>query len=83
MALAIGTSFRVASIIEIKDARGRIIARFLPEHDYRVTVRNLAEVERLVASGDAILGGPAPAKAATLTAKPAKLRGRANTGQSK
>jgi hypothetical protein len=83
MSPAIGTSFRVSETQEIKNGRGRILARYLPEHQYRVTAANLECIKALVDAGLAVPGAIAPVKTATLTSGPAKLRGHAKTGKSR
>lgn len=83
MALAPGDRFTVTAEKEIRTDRGRLIARFLPGHDYRVTPRNLKDVEAMVALGEARTGSrPLPAAAPNaVAAKPARVTGRARTGK--
>lgn len=53
MTLTIGDRFAVAHPQELKDAKGRILARYLPDLDYAVTPHNLAFAAGLEAQGEA------------------------------
>lgn len=54
--IAIGARFVVAEPYEVRTPKGRLLARYLPEFDYRVTSRNLEIVAGLITAGKASLG---------------------------
>lgn len=82
MDLTIGARFTVKTAQEVKNGRGRILARFLPEHDYRITPANLEIVSKMAAEGVAEIGGNAArASAAKVAAGAARIKGRASTGK--
>jgi hypothetical protein len=77
MSLNIGDRFTVSAPHEVKNAKGRLLARYLPEFDYRVTDRNVGIVNQMLADGVAIAGGHALAREANrLASQPAKVRGK-------
>lgn len=59
----IGSAFRVASIQAIKNAKGVLLAKYLPEFPYQVTPRNVQEVTAWVNSGKATIGQSQPTEA--------------------
>lgn len=77
-----GDRFKINTIEEVRDKKGRLLARYRPEFDYAVTPRNLEIVNAMEANGKAVrhegraAGDPNQAKAA-----PAKIRGAAKTGK--
>lgn len=54
MAVNVGDRFRVSAVTEWRDRRERLIARFLPAFEYRITPRNLQFVAGLFAAGEAV-----------------------------
>lgn len=45
--IKLGDHFTVTEVVEWRDARGRLIARFLPDQSYKVTFRNIPKVQEL------------------------------------
>lgn len=86
-----GDRFRVTSTHEVKNDRGRLLARYHPAHpetgeplDYRVTERNVTIVNRMIVDGVAVAGSAsAEQRANRLAAGLARVRGRAKTGNAK
>jgi hypothetical protein len=75
MSLNIGDRFTVSAPHEIKNAKGRLLARYSPDHDYRVTDRNVGDVNKMLADGVAVAGGNALAREANrLASKPGRVR---------
>lgn len=59
----IGDRFSVSAEEEVDNGKGRILARYLPGHAYRITQRNLDAVLRLIDEGKATaLAGEGPAR---------------------
>lgn len=58
--LKIGDRFVVNSTEEIRTPKGRLLARYLPGFDYRVTPRNLELVAGMIAAGKAKIGTTTP-----------------------
>lgn len=84
MTLQAGERFTVSATTEMHDARGRLLARYLPGFEYRVTPRNVGEVAKLVDDGVITPGArPAPGEANILDSRPAKLKGRVRTSKEK
>jgi hypothetical protein len=75
---AIGSAFAVTEIIEFEEGR-RLIARYRPEHSYRVTDLNQAFVGGLIADGKAGAGAPAGTAAGMLTSGKGDARGSVRT----
>lgn len=59
----IGGRFTVPKLEEVLDRKGRVLARYLPDFDYRITVRNHEMVAEMIADGKAQLGRRSPAAA--------------------
>lgn len=53
---SIGDRFVVLETHEARTEKGRLLARYRPEFDYRVTPRNLELVAGLIAAGKARIG---------------------------
>lgn len=82
--VAIGERFTVAKSQEVRDARGRLLARYLPQFDYRITPRNLQIVTEMIAAGTALAGGNAEARSANQVAsKPSRVKGAVSTKPAK
>ncbi len=80
MTLEIGDRFSVASPQEVRNARGRLLARYLPEFGYAVTDRNVGFARQLEADGQASPAAPASASAGfALKSGTAKARGKVST----
>ncbi len=79
--IATGDRFTVAAVKEIRTPKGRMITKFLPDLDYRVTPRNLEYVKAMIEAGEATMGSALDAKRAAnrLENRPARIRGRAKT----
>lgn len=76
MSIEIGDRFTVSDAQEVRDdKRNRVITRFLPEHDYRVTPRNLMIVRALIDAGKAVRGGRA-VEAQSLASAKSRVSGR-------
>lgn len=81
---AIGERFSVPKIYEVRNARKRLLARYLPGFDYRVTPRNMEVVDKMIVAGDAIAGGSAALAAANrLATRPVRVSGRVASGPKK
>jgi len=82
MTVAPGDRFTVLAPKEIRSPKGRLLARFSPDMDYRVTPANLKLVQDMIATGEARAGGRAPGGAKNQTAaKLARVSGRARTAK--
>jgi hypothetical protein len=75
---AIGSAFAVTEIIEFEEGR-RLIARYRPEHSYRVTELNQAFVGGLIAAGKAGAGQSAGGAAGALAAGKGRASGTVKT----
>lgn len=75
----IGDRFRVLQEEAATNAKGRILAKFRPEFDYRVTPQNIGLVNQLIAKGKAVKGGHSNLEAVTgtnqLQSEPATVKG--------
>lgn len=84
-----GMRFRVTSTYEVRNPKGRMLARYHPTHpetgeplDYAVTERNVTIVNKMIVDGVAVAGGAAEERRANrIAAGLARVRGRANTGR--
>lgn len=80
MTLNIGDRFTVKEAHEVKNPKGRLLARYSPEHDYRVTERNVGEANKLLAEGIAVAGGNALAREANrLSSRVGRVKGKIST----
>jgi hypothetical protein len=62
MSLKVGDRFTVSAPHEVRSAKGRLLARYRPEFDYRVTERNVGDANKMLAEGIALAGGNAAAR---------------------
>lgn len=84
MTVAPGDRFTVLAPKEVRSPKGRLLARFSPDMDYRVTPANLKLVQDMIATGEARAGGRALGGARNQTAaRPARVSGRARTARAK
>ena len=79
--VAIGERFTVSAPQEVKNDKGRVLANYRPEFDYRVTPRNVGIVTQMIADGKASAGGHARGAGGNQVASGlGKLRGRVKVG---
>lgn len=78
-AVNIGDRFRVIQEETATNAKGRILAKFRPEFDYRVTPQNIGLVNQLIAKGKAVKGSHSridvPVSSNQLQSEPATVKG--------
>jgi len=84
MTVAPGDRFTVFAPKEVRSPKGRLLARLLPDMDYRVTPANLKLVQDMIATREARAGGRAPGGPKNQTAaKPVRVSGRARTARAR
>lgn len=84
MTVAPGDRFTVLAPKEVRSPKGRLLARFSPDMDYRVTAANLKLVQDMIALGEARAGGRTSGGPKNETAaRPSRVSGRARTVRAK